>query len=185
MEMACARTSTETTRNLNNSSLNNRNISVVGGQHGRGGGGSSSGRGFQGKGRGACGRGEHGRRIKKKPWVQALVDKCTDITELSYPPDVYKKFGKNQRQRVFQNRQGRPKTANAISPPSSIALSKLSSTVSVLQETIATQGRLLAENDRLRQGTLNDPVGADMNRDINRTGSTRGRNERAPVGDRE
>ena len=72
-----------------------------------------------------------------------------------------------------------------ISPPSSIALSELSSTVSVLQETIATQGRLLAENDRLCQGTLNDPAGADMNRDINRTRSTRGRNERAPGGDRE
>ena len=63
-------------------------------------------------------------------------------------------------------------------PPSSIALSELSSTVSALQETIATQGRLLAEN-------LNDPASADMNRDITRTGSARGKNERAPVGDRE
>ena len=85
----------ETTRNSNNSSLNNRNISAVGGQHGRGGGGSSSGRGFQGKGRGTRGRGENGGRVKKKPWVQALVDKCTDITELSYPHNVYKDFDEN------------------------------------------------------------------------------------------
>ena len=54
----------------------------------------------------------------------------------------------------------------------------------LLQEQLVIVGRLLAENG-LCQGKNNDPAGADMNRDITRAGSARGRNERAPGGDRE
>ena len=117
--------------------------------------------------------------------MQALVDKCTDITELSYPTHVYKTFDENQRQRVFQNRQGRPKNANSVSPPSSVALSELSSVVSTWQDTIATQVRMLAENERYCQDIPRDSASVDANRKINCAGGAPRRNERARGSDRE
>ena len=54
--------------------------------------------------------------------------------------------------------------------------------VSTLQDTIATQGRLLAENERYRQDSPHDSASADANREINRSRSVLGRNERARDG---
>ena len=55
----------------------------------------------------------------------------------------------------------------------------------MLQDTIATQGRMLAENDRYCQDSPRDSASADANREINRSGGTPGRNERARGGDQE
>ena len=65
----------------------------------QGGGGSFSGKGSHG-GRGGGERGGTVGRPKKKQWVQALVDQCTDVTETSYPTHAYGGFNKNQRQQV-------------------------------------------------------------------------------------
>ena len=56
--------------------------------------------------------------------------------------------------------------------------------MSTLQETIATQGCMLADTERYRQNSPSDSVSVDANRQINRAGGAPGRNERAH-GDRE
>ena len=122
--------------------------------------------------------------LKKKQWVQALVDQCTDVTETLYPTHGYGGFSKNQRQKVWQNKNGRSKNASPISPPASVTISELLSTVSMFQETIAMQIHLLAESESDHQPSLNDAASVDPNRNINRAGGAPGRGEQAH-GDRE
>ena len=70
----------------------------------------------------------------------------------------------HQQQKVWQNKNGRPMNVSPIPPPASVTINELSSTVSMLQETIAVQGRLLAESEHDCQPILNDAVSVDPNR---------------------
>ena len=92
---------------------------------------------------------------EKKPWVQALVDQCTDVTETQYPGHIYNGFDENQRQKVWQNKNGRPKNAGPLSS-TSVTLSELSSTVSTTNDTLAVHNHRLSEGDRDCQPSHND-----------------------------
>ena len=113
----------ETTGNTNGSIGNNRNISAINDDHGgRGGGGRYPGGGSHG-GRGGGGRGGAGGRRPKEKWDQNLVDKCNDITLKTYPGHLYNQFDLNQRQRVFQNKNGRPRNARPSPSATYVTLS--------------------------------------------------------------
>ena len=180
----------ETTGNANGSNGNNRNISAINGDSGGyGREGHYPGGGSHG-GRGGGGRGGAGGRRPKEKWDQDLVDKCNDITLKTYPDHLYNQFGVNQRQRVFQNKNGRP--SNAYPSPSTIyvTLSELTSSMRNFGETLAAHTRRLAEDDRNRQregrgDNHNDTSNeTDQNRSLNHAGGAPRRNKRAH-GDRE
>ena len=133
----------ETTGNSNDSNGNNFNISAINGDsRGRGGGGYYPDGGFHG-GRGGCGKGVVGGRRPKEKWDQYLVDKCNDITLKTYPGHLYNQFDVNQRQRVFQNKNGRPRNARPSPSATYVTLSKLSSSMSTFGETLAAHTRRL------------------------------------------
>ena len=163
-------------------SRENRNISAVGGRGGRGGGRSTD----RGGGRGGGGRVGRGGHSKPAPWTQAGVDRCTHLTESRYPQDQYARFSADERQKVFQNRQGRPPNAGP-SPPTSVTLSELLSTVSAMRESFEQHRRTNEDTRDRANGRGNghdDSTGVDPNRNIPRNGGTPGRGTRAS-GDRE
>ena len=180
----------ETTGNANGSNGNNRNISAINGDRGgRGGGGRYPGGGYHGR-RGGCGRGGAGGRRPKEKGDQKLVDKCNDITLMTYPGHLYNNFDVNQRQRVIQNKNSRPRSARPSPSSTYLTLSELSSSMSTFGETLAAHTRRLIEDDRNRQregrgnnhnGTVNK---TDPNRSLDCAGGAPGRNKRAH-GDRE
>ena len=113
----------ETTGNANGSNGNNRNISAINGDRGGlGGEGRYTGGGSH-DGRGGGAHGGAGRRRPKEKWDQNLVDKCNDIILTTYPGHLYNQFNVNQRQRVFQNKNGRPRNARPSPSSTSVTLS--------------------------------------------------------------
>ena len=112
----------------------NRNISAVDRGGGRGGGGRAN----FGGGRGGGGRQGRGGNRKDTQWTQAGVDRCTHITLTRYPGHQYHEFNADEKQKVFQNKNGRPRNAGP-SPPGSVSLSELSSSVSALRDTVEEQ----------------------------------------------
>ena len=103
-----------------------------------------------------------------------------------YPGHQYHEFNADEKQKVFQNKNGRPRNAGP-SPPGSVSLSELSSTVSALRDTVEEQQRRIAEDTRDRGAgrgdNHDDSQGVDPNRSLTRNGGTPGRGERAS-GDR-
>ena len=91
----------------------------------------------------------------------------------------------NQRQRVFQKKNGRPSNAHPSPSATSVTLSELSSSMSNFGETIAAHTRRLTEDDRnsQREGrgdNHNDTVNeTDPNCSLNRSGDAPRINERA------
>ena len=175
----------ETTGNSNGSNGNNRNISSINGERGgRGGGGRCPGRGSH-DGRGGGAQGGAVRRRTKEKWDQNLVYKCNDITLTTYPGHLYNQFNVNQRQRVFQNKNGRPRNARPSPSSTSVTLSKLSSSMSTFGETLAAHTQRLTEDDRNLQcegrgDNHNDtPNKTDPNLFLNHAGGAPGINKRA------
>ena len=175
----------DTTGNSNGSNRNNRNISAINGDRGyRGGGGRYLGGGSHG-GRGGGGRGGAGGRKPKENWDQKLVDKCNDINLTTYPGHLYNQFDVNQRHRVFQNNNGRPR--NALPSPSAtyVTLSELSSSMSTFGETLAVHTRKLTEDDcnhqrEVRGNNHNNTANeTDPNCSFNCAGGAPGRNKQA------
>jgi hypothetical protein len=66
-----------------------------------------------------------------------------------YPSHQYNDFNADERQKVYQNKYGHPRNAGP-SPPTSVSLSELSSTVSALRDTVEEQQRRMAEDTRGR-----------------------------------
>ena len=156
---------------------------------GRGGGGRYPGGGSHG-GRGGVGQGGAGECSPKERWYQALVDKCNAIALTTSSGHLYNHFDVNQRQRVFQNKNGRPRNAGPSPSTTSVTLSKLSSSMSTFGETLVAYTRRLTEDDRNchREGhgdqhnnTANE---TEPNRSLNRAGSAPRRNKQSH-GDRE
>ena len=119
-------------------------------------------------------------------WTQAGVDCCTHITLSRYPGPQYNEFNADERQKVYQNKHGRPRNAGPF-PPTSVSLSELSSTVSALRNTVEEEQRQMAEDTRDhgagRGDNHDDSQGVDPNRSLTRNGGTPGCSERAS-GDR-
>ena len=68
----------------------------------------------------------------KQKWSQEDVDACTHLTEQRYSNERYEKFSPVERQRVWQNKNGRPnyaapQTSNHMDITQATVLSDISS----------------------------------------------------------
>ena len=169
--------------------LPSQGTAINGDRGDRGGGGRYPGGGSHG-GRGGGGQGGTGGRRPKEKWNQNLVDKCNDITLTTYPGHLYTHFDVNQRNIVFQNKNGRPRNARPSPSATYVTLSELSISVSTFSETLAAHTRRLTEDDLNRQhegrgDNHNDTANkTDPNCSLNRAGGAPRRNKQTH-GDRE